>query len=117
MNKENLIPLNTLPKSHQREIQQKGTQAAAKSRTEKKALKDALLILLNADCNVDGEKANGFAALGAALFKQALNGNVRAYEVIRDTIGEKPVETIAIDNTAEMREAYERAAAAIKGLA
>ncbi len=117
MNKENLIPLNTLPKSHQREIQQKGTRAAAKSRAEKKALKDALLILLNSEHDTADGKADGFAALGAALFKQALNGNVRAYEVIRDTIGEKPVETIAIDNTAEMREAYERAAAAIKGLA
>lgn len=113
-NEQNLVPVNKRTKSEAREISQKGGKASAQARAEKKALKDALLILLNADCNVDGEKTNGFAAIGAALFKQALGGNVKAFEVIRDTIGEKPVDTIAIDNTAEMQASYERAANAIK---
>ncbi len=114
MNDENLIPLNKRTMSEQREIQSQGGKASAQARAEKKALKDALLILLKADCNVAGEKTSGFAAIGAALFKQALAGNVKAFEVIRDTIGEKPVDTIAIDNTAEMQASYERAANAIK---
>lgn len=36
------------------------------------------------------------AALSAALIKQALSGNTKAYEIIRDTIGEKPVENVNI---------------------
>lgn len=31
-------------------------------------------------------------ALTMAIFEKALGGDVRAFEVIRDTIGEKPVE-------------------------
>lgn len=114
MNDKNLIPLNKRTMSEQREIQTQGGKASAQARAEKKALKDALLILLNAACEVDGAKADGFAAIGASLFKQALAGNVKAFEVIRDTIGEKPIDTIAIDNAVEMCDAYERAAAAIK---
>lgn len=34
------------------------------------------------------------AAMSAALIKQALSGNTKAYEIIRDTIGEKPVEKV-----------------------
>lgn len=114
-NANNLVPLNTLPKSHQREIQQKGTAAAAKARAEKKALKETLLALLETPQEQDGETTDGYGAIGAALFKQALSGNVKAFEVIRDTIGEKPTDNMHIDNTLEMMTAYERAAAAVRG--
>ena len=40
------------------------------------------------------------AALSAALIKQALSGNTKAYEIIRDTIGEKPVEKVAVTTPA-----------------
>ena len=30
------------------------------------------------------------------LFRSALNGNVKAFETIRDTIGEKPVEKVVM---------------------
>ena len=36
------------------------------------------------------------AALSAALIKQALSGNTKAYEIIRDTIGEKPIDNVNI---------------------
>ena len=35
---------------------------------------------------------NAQVAMSTALLQAAIKGNVRAYEVIRDTIGEKPVE-------------------------
>lgn len=34
-----------------------------------------------------------------ALIKQAKKGNVRAYEVIRDTLGQKPIEKLKVENT------------------
>lgn len=35
--------------------------------------------------------------IAAAIVKQALDGNVRAFESIRDTIGQKPVENLTIN--------------------
>ena len=49
--------------------------------------------------NKSGEKASTQEAITIALIKQALNGNVKAYEVIRDTIGEKPALKQEITNT------------------
>ena len=34
------------------------------------------------------------AAMSASLLRQAMMGNTKAYEIIRDTIGEKPVEKV-----------------------
>ena len=36
------------------------------------------------------------AAISAALIKQGIGGNYRAFEIIRDTIGEKPVDNVNI---------------------
>lgn len=41
--------------------------------------------------------ADGTAILAARLFKKAQNGDVRAWEVLRDTVGQKPVEKIEVD--------------------
>lgn len=41
----------------------------------------------------DEEMTNKMAAV-VALWKEVLKGNVKAFEVYRDTIGEKPIEQI-----------------------
>ncbi len=61
----------------------KGGIASGKARRERKALKEQLLLLLD---NEDTQKE-----LCTALISQAMTGNTKAFEVIRDTIGEKPV--------------------------
>lgn len=82
MNDENLIPLNARPKNEQREIQKKGVKASVAARKEHKKLKDALLLMLeNKDIQSD---------ICAALIEKARNGDTKAFEIIRDTIGEKP---------------------------
>lgn len=107
--------LHTLSSTEARELGKKGGKASVKARAEKKALKDALLIMLNDDYDDEGKKVDGFAAIGAALFKQALAGNVKAFEVIRDTIGEKPIDNVKLDSSTDLIDAYTRAAEAIKG--
>lgn len=83
MNDENLIPLNARPKNEQREIQKKGVKASVAARKERKRLKDALLLMLeNKDIQSD---------ICTALIEKARNGDTKAFEIIRDTIGEKPV--------------------------
>ncbi len=64
----------------------KGGEASAKARAERKTLKEELLLLLSEG---DTQKK-----VSAALIKKAKSGNVKAFEVLRDTIGEKPMEKI-----------------------
>ena len=49
--------------------------------------------------------------MSTALIKSALEGSVRAFEVIRDTIGEKPVDNISISATdmSALDEAFSKA--------
>lgn len=55
---------------------------------------------------------SGAEAISAKLFAQALKGDKRAFEIVRDTAGQKPVEkievegidTAAIDEVREMVE-------------
>lgn len=86
MNKENLISLADRTTEEQREIAKKGGKASVKARQERKALKDELLLLLS--------KGDTQQKVSLALIQQALEGNTKAFEIIRDTIGEKPIDKI-----------------------
>ena len=108
-------PFNERTEEELRQITSKGGKNSGEARREKRALRDTLQELLSLDYDVDGTKMGGSEATSIALIKQALKGNVKAYEVIRDTIGEKPTEKVNIENSDEIRIAYEKAAAAIKG--
>lgn len=67
----------------------KGGIASGKARAERKALKEELLLLLS--------KGDTQEKISLSLIKEAMKGNTKAFEVIRDTIGEKPVEKIDAD--------------------
>lgn len=91
----NLKPQNKRTKKEQREIAIKGGKASGESRRQRKTLKEELLALL--------EDGNVQESIALALVKEAVKGNnsgsvTKAFEVIRDTIGEKPVERIEQSN-------------------
>ena len=80
-NEHNLIPQNRRTKNEQREIAKKGGIKSGQVRAERKKLREELEYLLNqGECQ---EK------ICLALIEKALNGNTKAFEIIRDTIGEK----------------------------
>lgn len=81
-----------------REAGRKGGKRSVEVRRQRKTLREDLLtVLTNMSIpQKDGKETPVQEALAISLIKQVLNGNVRAYEVIRDTIGEKPVENISI---------------------
>ena len=83
-NKENLVSLADRTTEEQREIARKGGIASGKARKERKTLKEELLLLLS---NGDTQ-----AKISLALIQEAMNGNTKAFEVVRDTVGEKPVD-------------------------
>ena len=95
MNESNLIPFNELTEEEQRELARKGGIASGEARRRRKTLKDELIILL--------EQGDTQKNISVALIMEALEGNnkMKAFEVIRDTIGEKPKEAIEITNIDE----------------
>ncbi len=93
---ENLKPVRS--KDEARERGRKGGIASGKSRREKKTLTETLKKLLESTYEYNGQTIDGFTMACAALFKQAQDGNVKAFEVIRDTVGEKPIAGINLES-------------------
>ena len=91
---DNLKPFDSNQSREQAKINgKKGGIKSGEVRRAKKTMKEMLDYLLAKEIeNKKGEKATTQEAISVSLIKQALNGNVKAYEVIRDTIGQKPVE-------------------------
>lgn len=102
-NTENLKPLNTRTKKEQREIAKAGGKASGKARRKKKQLKELLELALSQP-HEDGE--DNYYAITAALVTEALSGNTKAFEVIRDTIGQKPTEQQQMNMTAKIEVDY-----------
>lgn len=75
----------------------KGGRASGEARRSKKDLREALQALLDAPI-VDkktGMKMTGTEAVAAKLFQRFLkDGDLKAFELIRDTAGQKPVDKI-----------------------
>lgn len=95
MNDQNLRPVRN--KSEARERGKKGGIASGKARAEKRDLRKALELLLEREyTDKNGNKLSGTEAITAKLFEQAKKGNIRAFETLRDTIGQKPVERVVI---------------------
>lgn len=109
LNENNLISLNERTTSEQREIATKGGIASGEARRERRELKRALETLLENEIEVDGEKLSGAEAIALKQFKKALDGDTKAFEVVRDTAGQKPVDkTMNVDIDPEIMAEVER---------
>lgn len=83
---ENLRPFNTLTEEEQREIRSKGGKKSVEVKRQRKTLKEELLLLLS-----QGQTQE---KISLALLEKAMSGDTKAFEVIRDSIGEKPVDKV-----------------------
>lgn len=73
---------------------QKKAVAARKAR---KTLREELINLLSAEItDKKGRTVQAQTAMSNAILREALGGNTKAFEIIRDTIGEKPAENIQV---------------------
>lgn len=80
-----------------KEEAKKGGKASAEARRKKRDLRAALEVLLEREvADGNGGTITGAQALTARLYKEALKGNVKAFEVLRDTVGQKPVEKVVV---------------------
>lgn len=90
---KNLKPMNKRTKEEQKKIARAGGKRSGEVRRARKTLREELLALLSDD--------NTQNKISVALIQEALNGNnagsvTKAFEVIRDTIGEKPVDKVMV---------------------
>lgn len=94
-NEQNLNPINS--EEMARAYQKKSVEARKRNRQERINMRLALEELLNrAMTSKDGSEMTGAEAISAKLFEQALNGNVKAYETIRATVGQDPVQKVQV---------------------
>ncbi len=102
MNEKNLQPIQKGQLSRE-EAKTRGSKGGKKSgevRRAKKTMREMLEYLLEKEItNNKGEKATTLEAISVRLIKKAMTGDVRAFEVVRDTIGQKPTEKVDATNT------------------
>ena len=95
MNQENLIPMSERSKNEVREIARKGGIKSGESRRERKAFKEALLLALETKLE-DGRTVQE-AGIESLMLKY-INGDLDVFKTIRDTVGEKPVDSLKLGN-------------------
>ena len=81
-NKTNLKANTERTPKERKELAQKAGKKSGEKRRERKLLKEELLLLLSEG---DNQKR-----MSVALFQKALEGDVKAFAMIRDIIGENP---------------------------
>ena len=76
----------------------KGGKASAEARRRKKDLRLALEMLLERDFTdkKSGKTLSGTEVITAKLFEKASKGDVKAFETIRSTVGQDPVQKIMV---------------------
>lgn len=93
-NKKNLIP-----QAHKLTVseQSKGGIASGEARRRKKDLREALEALLEREYqDKSGATLTGTEVITAKLFEQAMKGNIKAFETIRSTVGQDPVQKVML---------------------
>lgn len=90
---------NLIPGAHKLSVEEasKGGIASGKARAEKRDLRKALEMLLEQTfTDKKGNTKTGTQAVTERLFAEVMKGNVKAFEVLRDTVGQKPVEKVMV---------------------
>ena len=90
-NEQNLKPIRDSKRA--RELQELSAIKQRENIAKRKTLREELLLLL--------EQGDTQKKISLALIQNAMNGSTKAFETIRDSIGEKPTEKIEANLTYE----------------
>ena len=75
----------------------KGGIASGEARRAKKSLREAMQVLMDANLtDENGKTMTGTEAMAAKAFQAALKGDWKAWELVRDTAGQKPVDKVMV---------------------
>ena len=103
--KENLVSLANRTTEEKRAIALAGGRASGEARRNKKMLRECIEYLLEREDKTalddEGKPMSGAEQLAYSLFVKALSETdtakaARAFEVLRDTAGQKPVEKVVV---------------------
>ena len=89
-NEQNLKPFSELTEKEQREIAKKGGKASGEARAKRKKFKEDLLLALEAI--KDGKTVQELGI--EAIMSKFIAGDMQAFTIVRDTIGEKPKDEV-----------------------
>lgn len=104
---DNLKPNSERTPKERKELARKAGIKSGEARRAKKTMKEMLDYLLEKEItNTKGEKASTLEAISVSLIKQAMSGNTKAFEVIRDTIGQKITEKLDISGGLEVQKVF-----------
>lgn len=80
------------------EIARKGGFAKGEAVRKKKALRECLELLMETEVGKDknGQSINGAEAMAIKAFQAACKGDWKAWELCRDTSGQKPVDKVMV---------------------
>ena len=93
----NLIPVTKRTKSEARRMSSKGGKASGKARAAMKTLKEGLQEnLTNEDIKIISER----------IITMAKHGNLKAYQLLRDGLGEKPTDKVEVSGTLDIGDAF-----------
>ena len=92
-NYPNLINNAELTPEERSKRASKAGKASVKARRKKKELRTLLEMALSQP-QVNNPDDDNYIGITLALVQKALSGDVRAFETIRDTLGQKPVDQI-----------------------
>ncbi len=75
----------------------KGGKASGRAKKQKKLLRECLEALLDREItDKSGKKMSGAEAMAVVAFREALEGNFKAWEIVRDTVGQKPADRVMV---------------------
>ena len=90
---------NLIPEAHKLTLEEQsaGGKASGEARAAKRDLRRALEALLEKDyTDKAGNTLSGAEIIALKQMEKAVKGDTKAFEVVRDTSGQKPVEKIVV---------------------
>lgn len=93
----------------------KGGKASGEAKRRRKAMREAFDELLSRSfTDRNGQRVDGVTALAAKVFQNAMDGDMRAVQFIRDTVGEMPIQQVELSAQIP-QETYDRVARILAG--
>ena len=96
-NPQNLIPQSKKSPEERSKIAKMGGIASGEAKRRKKTFREAMEAILETEViDKNGNKIDLLTSISTKQIEKANKGDTKAFEVIRDTIGQKPVERVEI---------------------
>ena len=113
-NEQNLIQNSERTPSELREMTRKGGLKSGEARRMKRTLREQMEMLMSLpvkdestkefieSLGIDADKIDNATAITLSMYQEALKGNTKAFELIRDTLGEKPTDKLTIEEAPQI---------------